>query len=68
MGNHAAISYENDISKCSFCKVVFTDNALTMRLAFCIKRHCLNWQYFTNLAYVCENALTTEENGVIMLS
>ena len=51
-----------------FCKVVFTDNALTIRLLFCIKRNCLNWQYFTNLTYVCENALTTEGDNVIMLS
>ena len=51
-----------------FCKVVFTDNALTIRLPFCIKRNCLNWQYFTNLTYVCENALTTEGDNVIMLS
>ena len=51
-----------------FCKVVFTDNALTIRLPFCIKRNCLNWQYFTNLTYVCENALTTEGDNVVMLS
>lgn len=53
---------------CGIALVGFTDSALTIRLPFCIKRHCLNWQYFTNLTYVCENALTTEGDDVIMLS